>query len=212
MDITHLKNAIQQQLTSISGVASLQLQNHIYGCFIIMEDIAQKTVEYSENKLIGPSYSFDVYQHFSEIGVRYGFVMDTKLILQSVADTYRDAWFQTFKDLSVLQDVEYADSTEECLIDLIQQHIPETDAYFIQALQTGSLPQTWVQKVLQLLLSEKKVEEEPTIITAVSKAITEKPITKSTVKTKPLAHTRRHMVTTSDKKYLSKTRRAIRRQ
>jgi hypothetical protein len=223
MDITHLKNAIQQQLTSASGLASLQLQNHIYGCFIIMEDIAQKTVELVDHQLVGPSYSFDIYEHFSEIGVRYGFVMDTKLILQSVSATYRDAWLQTFKDLSVLQDIEYVDSTEECLIDFIQQLIPEENAYFIQALKTGSLPQAWVQKVLTLLLPEKKVEEEPAV-TAVSRAVTEKPMTRTPVKVnsqqsqqqtlgkpKHLAHTRRH-VSVSDKKYLAKTRRAVRMQ
>jgi hypothetical protein len=133
-------------------------------------------------------------------------------------DTYRDAWLQTFKDLSTLQNVEYVDSTEECLIDLIQQLIPEDDSYFIQALKTGSLPQAWVQKVLTLLLPEKKVEEEPAE-TAVSRAITEKPITKAPLKVSPpivskpkhLAHTRRH-VSTSDKKYLAKTRRAARVQ
>jgi len=210
MDVTHLKNAIQQQLTIVKGVASLQLQNHIYGCFIIMEDIAQKTVELSEHQLIGPSYSFDIYEHFSEIGVRYGFVMDTKLILQTVPESYRDAWIQIFKDLSVLQDVEYADSTEECIIDLIQQHIPADDAYFIKALDTGSLPQAWVQKVLTLLLSEKKVEDE-VVPTVISRAITEKPITKISVKSKPLAQTRRHLSTPTDRKYLAKTRRAIRR-
>ena len=257
MDITNLKNVIQQQITSASGIASLQLQNHIYGCFIIMEDIAQKTVELVDHQLVGPSYSFNIYEHFSEIGVRYGFVMDTKLILQSMPDTYRDAWLQTFKDLSTLQNVEYADSTEECLIDLIQQHIPADESYFIKALDTGSLPQSWVQKVLSLLLPEKKVEEEPAPETAVSRAITEKPITKAPVKTssqepqgsealgkaglealgkaglealgkaglealskagsealgksKHLAYTRRR-VPLSDKKYLAKTRRAIRRQ
>lgn len=212
MDITNLKNAIQQQITDVKGIASLQLQNHIYGCFIIMEDIAQKTVELSEHQLIGPSYSFDIYQHFSEIGIRYGFIMDTKLIVQTVSDAYRDAWLQIFHDLSVLQDVEYADSTEECIIDLIQQHIPAEEAYFVNALDSGSLPQAWVQKALSLLLSEKKVEEEvaPTVI---SRAITEKPITKNVIKSKPLAHTRRqHIISPSDRKYLAKTRRAIRRQ
>jgi len=242
MDITNLKNVIQQQITSASGIASLQLQNHIYGCFIIMEDIAQKTVELVDHQLVGPSYSFNIYEHFSEIGVRYGFVMDTKLILQSMPDTYRDAWLQTFKDLSTLQNVEYADSTEECLIDLIQQHIPADESYFIKALATGSLPQSWVQKVLSLLLPEKKVEEEPAAMeTAISRAVTEKPITKAPVKastqepqesetlskadpqalskagsealgkSKHLAYTRRR-VPLSDKKYLAKTRRAIRRQ
>ena len=216
MDITHLKTAIQQQLTSASGITSLQLQNHIYGCFIMMEDIAQKTVELHDHQLVGPSYSFDIYEHFSEIGVRYGFVMDTKLILESVPDSYRDAWLQTFKDLGVIQDVQYVDSTEECLIDLIQQHVSAEESYFIKALDTGSLPQLWVQKVLTLLLPEKKVEEQPAE-TAVSRAVTEKPITKAPVKAAPqgvgkpkhLAHTRRHVIA-SDKTYLAKTRRAVR--
>jgi hypothetical protein len=189
MDITHLKNAIQQQLTSVSGVASLQLQNHIYGCFIIMEDISQKTVELIDHQLVGPSYSFDIYKHFSEIGIRYGFIMDTKLIVESVSDAYRNAWLQTFKELAMLQNVEYADSTEECLNELIQKLIPEEESYFIKALDTGSLPQAWVQKVLTLLLSEKKVEEEPAAETAVSRAVTEKPITKVVPKPNPLAQT-----------------------
>ena len=210
MEITHLKNAIQHELTHVKGLASLQLQNHIYGCFIVMEDIAQKIVELSEHQLVGPSYSFDVYQHFSEIGIRYGFVMDTKLILSTVSDVYRDAWLQTFRDLSVLQDVEYADKTEECLIELIQQHVPEEEAYFIKALDTGSLPQAWVQKVLSLLLSEKKEEEEaplPSTDTVISRAVTEKPLSKPILKPKALAQTRRHLTTVPDRKYLAKTRR-----
>lgn len=140
---------------------------------------------------------------FSEIGVRYGFVMDTKLIVESVSDAYRDAWLQTFKDLAVLQDVEYVDSTEECLIDLIQKLIPAEESYFIKALDTGSLPQAWVQKVLTLLLPEKKVEEEPAAVTAVSRAVTEKPITKLGPKPKLLSQTRRHVIT-SDKNTLQK--------
>jgi hypothetical protein len=133
--------------------------------------------------------------------------MDTKLIVQSVLDAYRDAWLQTFKDLAVLQDVEYVDSTEECLIELIQKLIPAEESYFIKALDTGSLPQAWVQKVLTLLLPEKKGEDEPAI-TAVSRAITEKPITKLHPKPKPFSQTRRHVLV-SDKKYLAKTRRAV---
>ena len=76
-----------------------------------------------------------------------------------------------------------------------------------------------MQKVITLLLSEKHVDEEPAP-TAVSKAVTEKPITKAAVKAapqiltkqKPLAQTRRHIISASDKKYLAKTRRAVRRQ
>ena len=226
MDITVLKNAVQQQLSGTSGLYSLQLQNHIYGCFIIMEDIAQKTVDFSENQLVGPSYSFDIKKHFSEIGIRYGFAMDTKLTLTEYPASYQDAWLQTFRDLGVLQDVEYVDATEECLIEIIQKHVKPEDAYFVHALGTGSLPQAWIDKVLLLLLPEKvsavpvpvpvpapvpvpvPANQDDVHATGISRALTEKPIVKS-VKSKHLAVTRRHHVAESvTNKHLSKTRRS----
>jgi hypothetical protein len=215
MDVTVLKNAVQQQLSGTSGLYSLQLQNHIYGCFIIMEDIAQKTVEFSENQLVGPSYSFDMKKHFSEIGIRYGFAMDTKLTLKEYPASYQDAWLQTFRDLGVLQDIEYVDATEECLIEIIQQQVKPEDAYFVHALGTGSLPQAWIDKVLLLLLPEKVSSsasvpaiQDDVQSTGISRALTEKPIVKS-VKQKHLAVTRRHHIAESvTNKHLSKTRRA----
>ena len=220
MDVTVLKNAVQQQLSG-SGLYSLQLQNHIYGCFIIMEDIAQKTVEFSENKLVGPSYSFDMKERFSQIGIRYGFAMDTKLTLKEYPASYQDAWLQTFRDLGVLQDIEYVDAIEECLIEIIQQQVKPEDAYFVQALGSGSLPQIWIDKALSLL-SEKPVESVPVAETTettettetdnvqhtgISKALTEKPI--KSVKPKHLAVTRRrHVAESVTNKHLSKTRRS----
>jgi|UniRef100_A0A6C0BG74 hypothetical protein len=218
MDVTVLKNAVQQQLSATSGLYSLQLQNHIYGCFIIMEDIAQKTVDFSENKLVGPSYSFDMKERFSQIGIRYGFAMDTKLTLKEYPASYQDAWLQTFRDLGVLQDIEYVDAIEECLIEIIQQQVKPEDAYFVQALGSGSLPQIWIDKALSLL-SEKPVESVPVAETTettetdnvqhtgISKALTEKPI--KSVKPKHLAVTRRrHVAESVTNKHLSKTRRS----
>ena len=231
MDITVLKNAVQQQLSGTSGLYSLQLQNHIYGCFIIMEDIAQKTVEISENKLVGPSYSFDMKERFSEIGIRYGFAMDTKLTLKEYPASYQEAWLQTFRNLGILQDIECVDTTEECLIEIVQKQVKPEDAYFVQALGSGSLPQVWVNKVLSLLLPEKPVESVQPVATAIvapvetvapvavipetddvqhtgiSRALTEKPI--KSVKPKHLAVTRRrHHAESVTNKHLSKTRRS----
>jgi hypothetical protein len=220
MDITVLKNAIQQQLLGTSGLYSLQLQNHIYGCFIIMEDIAQKTVELSENQLIGPSYSFDMKERFSEIGIRYGFAMDTKLTLKDYTASYQEAWLQTFRDLGVLQEIEYVDATEESLIQIIQQQVKPEDAYFVQALGSGSLPQVWINKALSLLLSPEPVIPVTTVAvnsettddvhaTGISRALTEKPIVKS-AKPKHLAVTRRRHCGAESvtNKHLSKTRRS----
>jgi hypothetical protein len=190
-----------------------------------MEDIAQKTVDFSENKLVGPSYSFDMKERFSQIGIRYGFAMDTKLNLKEYPASYQDAWLQTFRDLAVLQDIEYVDATEECLIEIIQQQVKPEDAYFVQALGSGSLPQIWIDKALSLL-SEKPVELVTAVVvappvapvavatetddvqhTGISKALTEKPI--KSVKPKHLAVTRRrHVAESVTNKHLSKTRRS----
>jgi len=213
MDVTVLKNAVQKQVSGTSGLPSLQLQNHIYGCFIIMEDIAQRVLEYSENQLIGPSYSFDINKHFSDIGIRYGFAMDTKLAFTDDAPSYKEAWLQTFQDLSVLQDIECVDAIEECLIEIIEKDISADNAYFIHALETGSLPQVWIEKVLTLLhptvptvpisdaTSDEIADKHSSVI---SRARTEKPINKP----KRLARTHRHLSGTVSvtKKHLSKTR------
>ncbi len=208
MDVTVLKNIVQKQLSGTSGLSSLQLQNHIYGCFLIMEDIAQNVLEYSDHQLIGPSYSFDANQHFSDIGIRYGFIMDTKLALTDDSPTYKEIWLQTFQDLSVLKDIECVDTIEECLIEIIEKEISANDAYFIHALETGSLPQQWVEKVLLLLQPAVPASEETSdtasSTSVISRARTEKPLTKP----KRLARTHRHVsgVQTVTKKHLSKTR------
>jgi hypothetical protein len=217
MDVTVLKNIVKKQLSGTSGLSSLQLQNHIYGCFLIMEDIAQSVLEYSEYQLIGPSYSFDTNKHFSDIGIRYGFAMDTKLAFTDDTPSYKEAWLQTFQDLSVLKDIECVDEIEECLIEIIQQDVSAEDSYFIHALETGSLPQQWVEKVLSLLqpapvltvpvVPAVPVSEESDVSTTqsvISRARTEKPLHKP----KRLARTQRHVavVESATKKHLSKTR------
>ena len=216
MDVTVLKDIVKKQLSGTSGLSSLQLQNHIYGCFLIMEDIAQNVLEYSEHQLIGPSYSFDVSKNFSDIGIRYGFVMDTKLAFTDDATSYKETWLQTFQDLSVLKDIECVDAIEECLIEIIQQDVSADDAYFVHALETGSLPQPWVEKVLSLLqpvpvpiapvvpVSDAEESDVSTTQSVISRARTEKPLHKP----KRLARTQRHVavVESVTKKHLSKTR------
>ena len=59
------------------------VQNHLYGCFIIMEDIAQHKVNVDGTIISTPKFTFDLDKQFSEIGLRYGFAMDTKLALAS---------------------------------------------------------------------------------------------------------------------------------
>ena len=143
--------------------------------------------------------------------------MDTKLALTDDSPSYKETWLQTFQDLSVLKDIECVDAIEECLIEIIEKDVSADDAYFIHALETGSLPQQWVEKVLLLLQPPvpvvpvvpavpvpEETSDDASNTTVISRARTEKPLTKP----KRLARTHRHVsgVQTITKKHLSKTR------
>lgn len=220
MNLTKIKSAVLNQLTNTNGLYSLKLQNHIYGCFIIMEDLAQGGVNLSGTILSTPKYSFDLDKQFSMIGVRYGFAMDTHLVLDTFSPEYHNMWIQYFKDIYSAKDIKDVDNIEDCLIEVIQSHVKSDEGFFVTACGGGSLPQEWIEKVLNLItpaavipeeekVLEKKVleKDEEVLETALTKATTEKPLTVR----RYLAITRRaHLktdVTPLKKKALSKTRR-----
>jgi hypothetical protein len=210
MDLTRIKSAVLNQLINTNGLYSLKIQNHIYGCFLLMEDIAAKTVAVSDTTLSTPKFSFDFVKQFSEIGIRYGFAMDTKLALDTFQPEYKDAWIQYFKDIDLAQDINEVDLIEDAIIQIIQEQVKPDDAFFINATETGSLSQEWIDKVLRLLNPQSEVdpEKEEEAKTAVSQARTEKPL-----------NTRRRLATTrravkpgpapTPKKNLAKTRRHL---
>ena len=206
MDLTRIKSAVLNQLINTNGLYSLKLQNHIYGCFLLMEDIATKTVSVSDTTLSTPKFSFDFDKQFGEIGIRYGFAMDTKLTLDTFQPEYKEAWIQYFKDIDLALDINEVDLIEDAIIQIIQEQVKPEDAFFINATETGSLSQEWIDKVLRLLNPPSEAEEE--VKTAVSKAQTEKPLNTR----RRLATTRRATkpaVSPAPKKNLAKTRRHL---
>ena len=192
MDIqSAIKSAVTDQLENVHDLYSLMLQNHIYGCFILMEDIAQNKFELNGTVISTSTFKFDIDKQFSEIGIRYGFAMDTKLILDICKPEYKNAWLAVFNDIYVSKNIEEADKIEDAIIEVMRSI---KDSFFFNALETGSLSQEWIDKVLNLLNQDVEVEK-----TAISKAITEKPIqrmkTRRVVKNtskNPLAKTRRN--------------------
>jgi len=221
MDLTKIKSAVLNQLTNINGLYSLKLQNHIYGCFIIMEDLAQGGVNLTDTILSTPKYSFDLDKQFSTIGVRYGFAMDTQLLLDTFSPEYHNTWIQYFKDIYLVKDIKDVDNIEDCLIEVVQGCVKSDEAFFVTACGCSNLPQEWIEKVLNLItppvtpvtvIPEKGLEkglekDEEVLETALTKATTEKPLTTR----RYLAITRRaHLKTDvlpSKKKALAKTRR-----
>ena len=210
MDLTKIKSAVLNQLTNTNGLYSLKIQNHIYGCFIVMEDIAQGVVDLSGNVIITPKYVFDLDKQFSDIGLRYGFAMESKLALDTFNTDYKETWLQYFKDINITSDINESDKIEDAIIEIVQSQVKPDDSFFIKALDTGSLPQEWIERVFQLINptppappsspSEKDEEIQKRLLT---KATSEKPLTAR----RRLATTRRAKGVTVSKKALAKTRR-----
>ena len=156
MDGAPLASVIREQLKGATGLASLQLQNHIYGCFIIMEDIAQQSITLTDNQLVGSNVILSLDQDFDRIGLQFGFVMNSKLGLVSVNPEYQAAWCKVFRELSSIEQV---DALEDAIIEVIHESVSSEDAYFSHALETGSLPQEWLTKIVGLLNPSEKKEE-----------------------------------------------------
>jgi hypothetical protein len=203
MDLSKIKSAVVNQLTNTNGLYSLKIQNHIYGCFILMEDIAQKTVTTTETIISTKTFIFDFDKRFNEIGIRYGFAMDTKLILDTYNSEYKECWIQCFKDIATSTDINEVDKIEDCLIEIIQTNVKADDAFFLNALESGSLSQEWIEKILLLLNPQSEAQnndDEVIVKSAISNAISEKPIKRLSttrrahkiIKKKALAKTRRH--------------------
>lgn len=157
MDINKIKEVILSQINGTSGLYSLKIQNHIYGCFLIMEDIAQSVTSLNELCLVYPDdigekkKDFHLETQFSEIGLRYGFIMDNKLELESFNAEYKAMWLDCFKTADLTHDITSVDDVEDAIIELLTVVIPKENAFFINALDTGSLSDEWVGRILKLL-------------------------------------------------------------
>jgi hypothetical protein len=182
-----------------------------------MEDISQGKLSLDCGKLIGPRISFDVTERFEEIGIRFGFLTDTKLILNNCLANYRAEWLTLFSELSHSHSVEKSDAVEDTVNEIIVKKVAAEEAFFLNAIETGMLPHDWLDRAISLLtgrpLSPPAAQEEevPVEDSAITHAHTEKAIHHST-KRKALATTRRHKETDAvavapKKKWLNVTRR-----
>lgn len=150
MDLSDIKSAVLRQLSEKTGIDSLKIQNHIYGCFIVMEDIAQQHIAFSNNIISNGKFIFDLDKQFSEIGIRYGFIMDTKLLFHDYEKLYKDMWIKYFNIVHHSHNIEQADTIEDALIEIIQSQVPSNEAFFINSLESGTLSQEWIDKVISL--------------------------------------------------------------
>jgi hypothetical protein len=233
MDTKKLESVVLTELHDKHGLDSLKAQNHLYGCFIVMEDIAESAIK-KEGTMVTSEDSlvFDLDTQFSEIGIRYGFAMDTNLEYVHHSPEYKAAWLECFDSLGVSRDISVVEGIEDSINTIIQNNVKPEDAYFMNSLEQGILPKVWQDKVIKLILGSKppkpvleKEEELPT--NHLSHANVEKPmlekhtgdrqslsVVTAAHKQRTLHKTRRNRpkdaVPITAKKTVSKTRRSIR--
>jgi hypothetical protein len=212
MDLDHVKAVIEKELQSHKGLLSLTLQNHIYGCFIIAEDLSLKSFTLEPNDiLVGSKVKFSLKKQFPVIGLRFGFVLDTKLRF-TASEEYCEVWMEIFRYIAKNCDNPWVDTFEDLIIEVIRTAVEPCDAFFINALDTGSLTQEWVERAIVLLVGEEEGEgeegEEEKSHTGLTEANTEK-VVKKPLKSimKPLAITQRRREEPKNKKNFAYTRR-----
>ena len=207
-----IAEVIKKQLL-VNGIELLQVQNHIYGCFVLMEDIAEPSTVLENYVLKEENYSFNLDTYFSQIGIRYGFLMDTKLIFESFLPEYKAAWLALFTEINEKKSLENVDKIEDVVIEIIKTNVLSEMAFFSQALSTGSLSKEWMNKVITLLTTGSLPSSH--VSEAVSEAISEleaveaNGLVKAVVEKQMKKHrkTKRNIVII--KKLLGKTRRII---
>jgi hypothetical protein len=223
MELALIRDVTLKQLHCVTGLNSLKIQNHIYGCYVVMEDVSQGLMTVNAGKLTGSKISFDLESRFEEIGIRFGFLTDTKLILDTCLDEYKHAWLALFAELSESRSVVKSDAVEDAINEIIVREVKDEDAFFVNAIDTGMLPHEWLDKAISLLtgralspsaatapVSPTQEEEVPVEDTAITHAHTEKAIVHAP-KRKSFATTRRHKESVATavpkKKWLNVTRR-----
>ena len=147
MDTTRLIACIKKELLQRKGVSSMVFQNHLYGCFIVMEDIAQGVLDVSDGYLTGNALYLNLDTQFGHIGIRYyGFIMDGKAVLD-VSDEYKEAWAEVFR---ACKGSDITDLIEEEVVRLVED--VKEDNFFMNAMEhDGSLTPDWIEKALYTL-------------------------------------------------------------
>jgi len=207
LEMDRIAEVVKTQL-SVNGIESLQVQNHIYGCFVLMEDIAESAV--LENYVLKEeNYSFNIDTQFSQIGIRYGFLMDTKLIFESFLPEYKAAWLALFTEINEKKSLENVDKIEDVVIEIIKTNVLNEMAFFSHALSTGSLPKEWINKVIILLTTGSLPSNHLSEIVEAVSETEDNGLVKAQIEKQMKKHrkTKRNVVIV--KKLLGKTRRVI---
>lgn len=198
---------------SVDHLKSLQLQNHLYGCFVLMEDIAENKVVVSDTIISnseGIIIDFD--KDFNKIGTVYGFITDNKIVYNENGE-YKQFWLDMFKSIDLSQDITEVDAIEDAIFQVIKTEIPVQYNFFSNALITGTLSDEYTKKVHDIVNDislESAVLQEQNKVDEITSGggIYEK---KQSVKIHKIFRTRRARArrATPKRRYYNKTRKCV---
>lgn len=141
--IDRICEEIRAFVTPPSKVASLQFENHLYGCLSVLEMFAE------DASGIG-----DVSANFSGVGHEYGFFHDERSVHNGWSNSYRDTWLWVWQTVGRerrdMSDVEWIESA---LIGRINDSA--AFSFFKVALESGDIPDELYDECTALMESMK---------------------------------------------------------
>ena len=133
--------------TPPSKLASLQFENHLYGCLSVLEMLAE------DASGIG-----DLSANFSGVGHEYGFFHDERSVHDGWSNTYRDTWLWVWQTVGrERRDMSDVELIESALIGRIND-VSCTDtpfSFFKVALESGDIPDELYDECTGLMESMK---------------------------------------------------------
>jgi hypothetical protein len=161
MDILDISNSICQEFNRCSNpLMRVCLENHIYGCFVILEDICDNcdvniiktTLNYSE-------LSFNYLRNFNKIGVTFGFLSKDAFALKDFSADYLKCWIELISYTYENKNVKIIDDIEDIIYKYIKENV--TNNYFHVALENdGILDDVSVKQIESLLMPDNKIVEQ----------------------------------------------------
>jgi hypothetical protein len=202
-DLTPLTTFIKEELTRADIATSLLLQNHIYGCFILCEDIAEHVLDPLD-------YITRVDIEFHKIGMEDGFIRNEQVILSDSfprLKEYKELWRVCFDYINKTYNTSCIDTMEDTISLLIQSSTTADNSFYIKALETGELPSEIEKKALIILQTPHTLQTlqtpQPIVIESVSSPTNQ--VIKSPIAQPPLSPK-------MSKKQFTNTRRASKSQ
>ena len=173
---------VRRELQRAGTVPSetLRVQNHIYGCFLVMEDLAdgdlQLTADYHlESGKQAPSLSLQ--NAFGDLGLHYGFVQDPRAAWKTVPTDYRHAWTSFFRELQLICDMDVVDAMEEQLDELIRDQVTDPSvAFFAHALDETALDAADLDRIFATAPTASVTTTAPATFHAPIDPVTKSPV------------------------------------